>query len=113
MSKQNGGEGGIIINMSSLAGKDNYHVNNDFLLVIGTTKVTLQSVFIINSGLKLKLGLLFFFLLVLWNFLLYDIRSSNSKFIPIILNCDFLFLQYYFKKMYRYFPRVAICQRLL
>ncbi|TKC52073.1 hypothetical protein EI555_016106, partial [Monodon monoceros] len=36
MSKQNGG-------------KDNYHVNNDFLLVIGTTKVTLQSVFIINS----------------------------------------------------------------
>lgn len=61
MSKQNGGEGGIIINMSSLAGKDNYHVNNDFLLVIGTTKVTLQSVFIINSGLKLKLGLLFFF----------------------------------------------------
>ena len=61
MSKQNGGEGGIIINMSSLAGKDNYHVTNDFLLVIGTTKVTLQSVFIINSGLKLKLGLLFFF----------------------------------------------------
>ena len=29
MSKQNGGEGGIIINMSSLAGKDNYDVNND------------------------------------------------------------------------------------
>lgn len=52
MSKQNGGEGGIIINMSSLAGKDNYDVNDDFLLVIWTTKVSLQSALITNSGLR-------------------------------------------------------------
>lgn len=30
MSKQNGGEGGIIINMASLAGKDACFANNNF-----------------------------------------------------------------------------------
>ena len=88
MSKQNGGEGGIIINMSSLAGKDNYDVNNDFLLVIWTTEISLQNVFITNSGLKWQLGLLFF-LLVLWDFLFHNIKSLNSKFLSFVLNCDF------------------------
>lgn len=56
MSKQNGGEGGIIINMSSLAGKGNYYIKcNIFLLVIWTTETNLQSIFIINSSLKLKI----------------------------------------------------------
>lgn len=56
MSKQNGGEGGIIINMSSLAGKGNYYIKrNIFLLVIWTTETNLHSIFIINSSLKLKI----------------------------------------------------------
>lgn len=56
MSKQNGGEGGIIINMSSLAGKGNYYIKrNIFLLVIWTTETNLHSLFIINSSLKLKI----------------------------------------------------------
>lgn len=59
MSKQNGGEGGIIINMASLAGKDTCFANNNFLLVIWTTEVNLQSTFIVISGLKLKLCLIF------------------------------------------------------
>lgn len=61
MSKQNGGEGGIIINMSSLAGKDSYYVNNNLLLVIKTTEINLYNIFIINLGLKLKLCLIFLF----------------------------------------------------
>jgi NADP-dependent 3-hydroxy acid dehydrogenase YdfG len=34
MSKQNGGDGGIIINMSSLAGKDSYYGTSDIFLFL-------------------------------------------------------------------------------
>lgn len=117
MSKQNGGEGGIIINMSSLAGKDTCFVNNNFLLVIWTTEVNLQSIFIIISGLKLKLCLIFFVLLMtLWNFLLH-IKRLNCMFTSIILNCDFL--SYLTKVLFKhththvYFPRIIVFQWLL
>lgn len=60
MSKQNGGEGGVIINMASLAGKSIICINNDFFLVILATKVNFQSQFIINSSFKLKLNFLCF-----------------------------------------------------
>lgn len=47
MSKQNGGEGGVIINMSSLAGKNNSYLNRKvFLLVMWTTKVNLWNLWI-------------------------------------------------------------------
>lgn len=75
MSKQNGGEGGIIINMSSLAGKDSYYINNNFLLVIWTTKVNLQRIFSISSGLELKMCLIVLLLLAVWDFLLHNVRS--------------------------------------
>lgn len=64
MSKQNGGEGGVIINMASLAGKSIICINNDFFLVILATKVNFQSQFVINSSFKLKLNFYVFLMAI-------------------------------------------------
>lgn len=115
MSKQNGGEGGTIINMSSLAGKDPCFANNNFLLVIWITEVNLQSTFIIISGLKLELC---------WIFICFingsvEFPIAYQTFELYVYFCDFklwlLKLSYWmlFKHTHVYFPRVTVFQRLL
>lgn len=75
MSKQNGGEGGIIINMSSLAGKGTIELvvkvfNNN---VSHTSKS-------LPSSLKFNICLILF--MVLWNFTL-----RNNKILNHVLIC--------------------------